>query len=248
MSWSHAGALLGFSLAVLALLLLAIAPVGWRAGWWHFRFAFTWLMASSGVIAAVAAVGSLLALLLGWSELRAGGVAMAAIGLLLGAVLVYVPWQYNRTRSTVPRIHDITTDTANPPEFAAVLPARAAEKAASAAYEGPELAKQQKTAYPDLAPLELTSAPVKAFDQALAAARSMPGWTIVAADPATGRIEASQTSRWFGFTDDIVIRVAAHGTGSRIDMRSLSRQGRSDFGVNAARIRAYMRALKQRTG
>ncbi len=76
----------------------------------------------------------------------------------------------------------------------------------------------------------------------------MPGWTIVASDPATGRIEASQTSRWFGFTDDIVIRVAAHGTGSRIDMRSLSRQGRSDFGVNAARIRAYMRALKQRAG
>ena len=140
--------------------MLAIAPVGWRVGWWHFRFAFTWLMTSSGVIAAAAAVVSLLALLLGWSELRAGGVAMAAIGLLLGAVLVYVPWQYNKTRSTVPRIHDITTDTANPPELAAVLPARAAEKAASAAYEGPELAKQQKTAYPDLAPLELTSAPL----------------------------------------------------------------------------------------
>ena len=76
----------------------------------------------------------------------------------------------------------------------------------------------------------------------------MPGWSIVAADPATGRIEASQTSRWFGFTDDIVIRISGHGSGSGVDMRSLSRQGRSDFGVNAARIRAYMSALRKRRG
>src|SRR5690349_8844141 len=110
MSWSQTGALLGLCLAFLALLLLAISPIGWRAGWWHFRFAFTWLMSSSGVIAAAAVAVSLLALLLGWSELGAGSRAMAAAGLILGAALVYVPWQYNRTRGTVPRIHDITTD------------------------------------------------------------------------------------------------------------------------------------------
>lgn len=246
MSWPQIGAFLGFCLAVIALLLLAISPTGWRAGWWHFRFAFAWLMTSSGFIAAAAAVVSLLALALGWPELGARGLAMAAAGLILGTILVYVPWQYNRLRSTVPRIHDITTDTDNPPEFAAVLAARAAENAATAIYEGPELARSQKAAYPDLAPLELFSPPAKAFEQALAVARSMPGWTIVASDPASGRIEASQTSRWFGFTDDIVIRVAPHGSGSRVDMRSLSRQGRSDFGVNAARIRAYMGALRKR--
>jgi uncharacterized protein (DUF1499 family) len=76
----------------------------------------------------------------------------------------------------------------------------------------------------------------------------MPGWTIVASDAETRRIEATQQSRWFRFTDDIVIRVAGDVTGSRIDMRSASRQGRSDFGVNAARIRAYMGALRQRIG
>jgi uncharacterized protein (DUF1499 family) len=70
------------------------------------------------------------------------------------------------------------------------------------------------------------------------------GWTIVAADGAAGRIEASDRSRWFGFTDDIVIRVAATDSGSRIDLRSSSRLGRSDFGVNAARIRAYLSALR----
>ena len=248
MSWPQVGALLSFCLAVLALLLLAVAPVGWRARWWHFRFAFAWLMTSSGFAAAAAVVVSLLVLLFGGSHLDAGSLAMAAAGLVVGAVLVYIPWQYNRLRNTVPRIHDITTDVETPPEFAAVLPARAAENAATAHYEGAELAKLQKAAYPDVAPLELTLSQANAFDRALAVARSMPGWSIVAADPATGRIEASQTSRWFRFTDDIVIRVSARGPGSRVDMRSLSRQGRSDFGVNAARIRAYMSALRKRQG
>ena len=248
MSWPQVGALLSFCFAVLALLLLAIAPVGWRAGWWHFRFAFAWLMTSSGFAAVAAVIVSLLVLLFGSPHLEPGSLAMAAAALVLGAVLVYIPWQYNRLRNTVPRIHDITTDVENPPEFAAVLPARAAENAATADYEGAELAKLQRAAYPDVAPLELALPQARAFDLALALARAMPGWSIVAADPATGRIEASQTSRWFGFTDDIVIRISGHGSGSGVDMRSLSRQGRSDFGVNAARIRAYMSALRKRRG
>ena len=88
----------------------------------------------------------------------------------------------------------------------------------------------------------------RALSEALAAAESMPGWTIVAVDADAGRIEASQRSRWFGFTDDIVIRVTADAGGSRIDMRSASRKGGRDYGVNAARIRAYMGALKRRIG
>jgi uncharacterized protein (DUF1499 family) len=84
-----------------------------------------------------------------------------------------------------------------------------------------------------------------AFEQALRVAKAMPGWTIVAVDAHAGRIEASQQSRWFRFTDDIVIRIAGIEAGSRIDMRSTSRQGRSDYGVNAERIRAYMAALRK---
>ena len=248
MNWWETGALLSLMLALLALLLLALAPVGWRVGWWHFRFAFTWLMTASGVAALAAVIIALGVLLLGWSGLSAGRVTMAAIGLILGAVLVYVPWHYDRVRKTVPRIHDITTDVENPPEFIAVLPARSAENAATAVYAGPELAHLQKTAYPDVAPVELALSPPKAFELALSVARSMSGWHIVAADPASGRIEASQTSRWFRFTDDVVIRVIGHGSGSRVDMRSLSRQGRSDFGVNAARIRLFMAALRNRPG
>jgi len=235
---------LGFVSAILALILLALAPLGWRMGLWHFRTSFYRLMSSSAFLAAAAAVVSLAALVLGWSAIEAGDLALAGIGLVLGLVLAYVPWQYKRTLDTVPRIHDITTDTANPPPFVAVMAARSAEAASPAAYEGAELARQQQAAYPDLAPIESGLAPGVAFDRALAAAEAMHGWRIVAKDTAAGRIEASETSRWFGFTDDIVIRVAAAGNGSRIDMRSLSRQGRSDFGVNAARIRSYMAAVK----
>jgi uncharacterized protein (DUF1499 family) len=95
----------------------------------------------------------------------------------------------------------------------------------------------------------MTTLPMRgAFSEALDVAKSMPGWTIVASDLDAGRIEATQQSRWFGFTDDIVIRVLGDETGSRIDMRSTSRQGRSDYGVNATRIRAYTGALRRRIG
>jgi len=247
-NWASYGAYLALGLAAVALLLLAVSPLGWRGGWWHFRFAFSWLMPASGYMALAAAIVALLVLAAGWARLGWRGVTIAGIGLAAGAVLAYVPWQYNHRLNTLPRIHDVTTDTENPPAYVAALPARAAENAAPATYAGQEIAEQQKAAYPDLAPLKAGLPPERAFRRALDTAKAMPGWTVVAADPAAGRIEARQTSRWFRFTDDIVIRVAAETHGSRIDMRSESRQGRSDFGVNADRIRAYMATLRQRLG
>jgi hypothetical protein len=86
-----------------------------------------------------------------------------------------------------------------PPSLQTCAPkvsARAAEKANSVAYEGPELAKQQKAGYPDLAPLKVGLPPSEVFKRALDAARTMPGWTVVDSDPASGRIEANDTSRW----------------------------------------------------
>jgi uncharacterized protein (DUF1499 family) len=147
----------------------------------------------------------------------------------------------------VPPIHDITTDPDNPPAFVAIVAARTAEGGNPVAYEGAKTAEQQRRAYPDIAPLNLTLPRDAAFKRALDTAQRM-GWTIATADEAAGRIEASDQSRWMGFTDDIVIRVTATDTGSRIDMRSSSRLGRSDFGVNAARVRAYLTALRTAAG
>jgi len=244
-NWAEIVAAVGASLAILALLLLAVGPLGWRLGWWHFRFAFFWLMPGATFAALAAAVVSLVALVFGWSHLGGHALAHAVLGVALGAVVAYVPWQYDRLRGIVPPIHDITTDTDNPPAFVAALKLRPAD-ANTVKYAGAELAATQRAAYPDIAPVKVGLAPPDAFKRALDTANAMPGWTVVDADPAAGRIEANETSRWFRFTDDVVIRVAADGTGSRIDIRSVSRAGRSDFGVNAGRIRAYTAALAAR--
>jgi uncharacterized protein (DUF1499 family) len=248
MSLPRIGPVAALALSGVALCLLALAPFGWRLGWWHYGVSLYWMMPASGFIAAAAVVLSLVTLALARSRLRLPAIAMLTAALLLGTVLAYVPWQYSRTRSELPLIHDITTDTDNPPTFRMVLPARAAERANSVEKRDPQLAQLQKAAYPDLAPVTTSLPAPSAFNVALDVAKSMPGWTIVGIDAEAGRIEASQRSRWFRFTDDVVLRITSDEAGSRIDMRSVSRQGRSDYGVNAARIRAYTDALRKRLG
>ena len=235
------------ALAAIAAVLLALGPIGWRAGWWHFRFAFLTLMPWAAYFGIAALCVSALALLVGRSRIEWRGVAVAVAAFVAGIMIAYIPWQYDRVRQTVPPIHDITTDPDNPPAFASAVAVRAAEGANPVAYEGAKIAEQQRQAYPDIAPLTLGLSREVAFNRALDAARRM-GWTIVAADEAAGRIEASDKSRWFGFTDDIIVRVTASGSGSRVDIRSSSRLGRSDFGVNAARVRAYLAELRETAG
>jgi uncharacterized protein (DUF1499 family) len=235
--------LLAGALAAVAAVLLALGPIGWRAGWWHFRFAFLTLMPWAGYCGIAALAVAALALLFGRSRIEWRGVAVAIVAFAAGLLIAYVPWHYDRVRTTVPPIHDITTDPDNPPAFAAVVAVRTAEDGNPVAYEGSKIATQQRQAYPDIAPLDLALRPDAAFNRALDAAQRM-GWTIVAADDTAGRIEASDRSRWFGFTDDIVIRITPSGSGSRVDVRSSSRLGRSDFGVNAARVRNYLGALR----
>lgn len=140
-----------------------------------------------------------------------------------------------------PRINDVTSDTDDPPQFVAVLPLR--DGANSATYGGPRVAAMQHAGYPDIVPLDLALAPADAFAKARAAADAM-GWALVAADSATGRIEATATTRWMRFKDDVVIRIRPHTGGSRVDVRSVSRIGRSDLGTNARRIREFVGRLR----
>jgi uncharacterized protein (DUF1499 family) len=237
-------ALLGFWLAVASLAALTLAPAGWRLGLWHYIVSFELIRVSAygGLLAGLVSLASLCC----WARLPRLCRLLAAIGLLLGSVLAYVPWHYAHIAARLPLIHDITTDTANPPVFWSVLPARAEEHAVPVEYGGPEVARQQLEAYPDIKPVLSDLPPSDAFERALATAQAMPGWIDIVSDKHARRIEASQRSFWMGFTDDVVIRVAPHGDGSRIDVRSLSRQGQGDFGVNAARVRAYLAALKAR--
>jgi len=163
---------------------------------------------------------------------------------VIGLGAAALPLLQLRTAKSVPPIHDITTDPSDPPVFEAVLPLRMGA-ANGVEYGGNTVAAQQRAAYPDILPIRLDAAPSQAFARALDAARAM-GWAIAAADPARGVIEATDRTLWFGFKDDIAVRVRANGTGSVIDVRSLSRIGRSDVGTNARRIRAYRDQLAER--
>ena len=145
-----------------------------------------------------------------------------------------------------PRIHDITTDTDNPPAFVAIAPLRAGYPNPPE-YDGPQVAALQKQGYPNLGPLRIAQPPSAVFPAAVEAVQGL-GMEIVNATEKEGRIEASARSFFFGFVDDVVIRLEADGTGTRVDVRSKSREGRSDFGMNATRVRRILAALKSRTG
>jgi uncharacterized protein (DUF1499 family) len=230
----------GLVLALLGVLAAAVSGFGYQAGLWHFRTGFTILRwAFYGALAAAAL--SLLGVLI--ARFSRPALLPGIAGLLIALAFAYVPWQWKQTVDSVPYIHDITTDTVNPPEFVAAAALRQ-EGDHPVAYDGPETAIQQKDAYPDLAPL-ITPAPKdKVFEAAKATLLGM-GLKLSDADPAAGRIEATQKSFWYGFTDDVVVRVAetAEG-GTLVDVRSKSRVGRSDLGQNAKRIRTFLAKLQ----
>ncbi len=104
------------------------------------------------------------------------------------------------------------------------------------------LARFEREAYPDLRSVDLETAPAQTFERALAAIEAM-GWELVDEEAAAGRIEATATTFWFGFEDDVVVRIRPADGGSRVDVRSVSRVGRGDVGANARRIRAYVQHL-----
>jgi uncharacterized protein (DUF1499 family) len=235
--------LLGAGLAVASALVLLAGPVGYRLGMLPLRVALQTLLRWGAYGAIAAAVVSLVGLVVTLTRPREArrGIFLAAISLLAGVLLIGIPGRF-RLGPPTPPIHDITTDTQEPPEYVAVLPLRV-NVPNTTVYGGEEIASQQREAYPDLQPLILEVPPRQAFDRALATVREM-GWELVASDPTAGRIEATDTTFWFGFKDDVVIRVRPTDGGSRVDVRSLSRVGRGDAGTNAKRIRAYLDALR----
>lgn len=234
----------GLALAVLAGIVEAFAGFGSRWGWWHFTTGFAilrWTVVG-GLAAALISLAGGIALR---HAVQRVALLMSAAGILIGLVVAGIPWSWMRTAQEVPRIHDITTDTVNPPRFDAILALRK-EAANPAEYGGPVVAAQQREAYPDIAPVLLPVAQSTAFETALRAAKDM-GWQIVSADEREGRIEAMATTFWFGFKDDVVVRVVPMPGGSRVDVRSVSRAGVSDVGTNAQRIHAFLHKVARMT-
>ncbi len=165
---------------------------------------------------------------------------VGSFGIVIGAFAIGITAGYYRVAKNIPVIHDITTDTVDPPPFVALLPERNASPN-GAGYGGPEVAVKQLNAYPDIAPIETGLSLPEAFDRALIVTREMK-LKLVDSNEAGGRIEATDTTRWLRFKDDVVIRIATGAAGkARIDLRSVSRFGIGDLGTNAARIREFTR-------
>jgi Protein of unknown function (DUF1499) len=248
----------GFAAFAVALLIGLVAAAGTRFGFWDYRFGlfalFPWCLYFGSAAFVIGLVWSVWAAVANRGEAARYGVIAFLGSIVLLAAPLYDIYLYK----TSPMIHDISTDTEHPPQFVALLAVRNAGRAdphgiSPPEYDGPKLAdapdgkseptwKLQKKYYPDLRTRADLTSPAQLFDRAERTARSM-GWNVVAVDLKQGRIEATDTSFWFGMTDDIVIRVRPAGQGARLDIRSKSRVGESDFGENAARIRDFMKKL-----
>jgi uncharacterized protein (DUF1499 family) len=199
--------------------------------------------------AALAFLIGLVALVRIWITGHAGAGYMA-VGLLLPLLAFAGPLGFLAAHIDLPRINDITTDTASPPAFAAL--ARRPDRANASAYPGQPFADLQAKAYPDLRPLVLERSVEEAFELVEDAIRRLR-WRVVAEEPLTGggaakvgRFEATEQTLLVGFTDDIVIRVQGGPSQARIDARSASRYGRFDFGQNAARLRRFLAEVRTR--
>lgn len=219
--------------AILLFAALLLAPLLVRTGLLHFRFGLM-LMALAIVGAALALLVTLVFLVLPRSRSARGhlGISalLAALPVAVG-VLVLVP------ALAVPVIHDISTDIADPPQFRGAVELRG--DASNPLVRDDKLDEMQRKGYPDLAGIDTALPPAQAFERAIAVVKTI-GWEVTATDPAAGLIEASQTTFWFGFVDDIAIRVRPAANGSRIDLRSVSRVGEGDLGANARRIRHFV--------
>jgi len=235
---------IGIWTAVVGVVLAGLSGLGARAG-------FLSPFASMGAYAG----GSLLLLIAlvtaGLGLIRSGGTAGTAslpatwLALIAGLAITANNGLVLGQARGAPPIHDISTDTDNPPAFVAILPLRQIDARNPAEYSGPETAAAQKQAFPDLQPL-LVNQPANVVFAAAKDVVTEKGWTLVDASEVDGRIEATAETGWVRFKDDVVIRILPGRDQTRVDVRSTSRVGRGDLGANARRVRDYLSTLKSR--
>lgn len=230
-----------------AAILLGLSGYGYQWEWWQFSTALIWIIPSSSILALI---GFALSVVFGAARRNKPsikGVIPAAVGLFLSVAVIGVIGYWFTEAQQYPLIHDITTDIENPPQYRAIVSLRT-DARNDLAYDREKNADLQRNYYPDVQPMYLDMSYAGAFKRAVEATQEM-GWEqIITVDEEAGIIEAVDQLPWFGFKDDIIIRLdTAEVSGDiRLDMRSASRIGKSDIGRNAKRIRAYLETIKNR--
>lgn len=227
-----------------AIILALIAALGSATGVWPFAFGLQALRYLFFIALAGAALGLFARIR------RKERHMMAAVAILLGVAFSGYLFSLYRTARSVPAIHDATTDLADPPAF--VTLALRKDNLESVPDEGrpgwtamPPIERWRALhgeAYPNLKPVRLAMTPDAAIRKAEALARDR-GWDVASVDPKAGHLEATATTRFFRFKDDVIVRARPVQGGSLVDVRSVSRVGRSDLGMNAKRVRKFTRDL-----
>jgi uncharacterized protein (DUF1499 family) len=203
-------------------------------------------------IGAVIAIVCIILGLFYYKRLAFKHIKFALISLVISSAVFAVP--YSQLRRGAPPIHEISTDLENPPEFVDIIRLRA--DAPNPPEYTPEIkgygmvvnvTEKQREYYPDIKPLNVDASNSKGIFSIAKASVAEMGWTLVGHDKSLGRIEAYDTTLWFGFIDDVVIRVTETSDKSIVDIRSKSRVGFGDVGANAERIRNYLSLIKNQT-
>ena len=230
--------LIGF----LSLLLLYMAGIGYQSGTFELGEAFTLVRycAYAGIIS----FGMVIFYLVWKRPIGLSGFVLFLSG-LAGLTAFYLPYRQQLMARSVPPIHDITTNMVSPPQFLAIVPLRASAPNPHE-YLGGETSELQRQFYPDIMSRVYAQPSEEVFAVVTEVATEL-GWEIVDADMEAGRVEATDTTQWFGFKDDVVIRLTrSTGNSTILDVRSKSRVGRSDIGVNARRIRSFTAMLNEK--
>jgi uncharacterized protein (DUF1499 family) len=237
-SWWAKAILVG---AVIAAVLLPLGALGTKFGIWGFQGGFLALAAGT-ILAALGLLVGLVAIVVSRRRGFTEDMPSLLIGIGVSALIIALMGMQFYTALSVPPIHNISTDIVDPPEFSAIVALRG-EGANPLEYNADQLAPLQREAYPWVKPLSLAVSRSEALKQAEAALTAL-GLEIVAVDPLAGTVEATATTFWFGFKDDVVVRVRDSGAGSVVDVRSVSRVGQSDLGANARRIGEILSELE----
>jgi len=229
---------IGFLLTIIAVVAAMVAPIGSRLGVWDYETAVVILK-----WAAYTGAASVLICLAGAFVSRPGrsrkGFLLSLLGLVIVVPTLLFLLYWKDAKENLPPIQDITTNSENPPEFWSAPNSRVYGGAAVFAY--------QEEAYPDIQPLILPRSTDEIYDLVVEVIRQK-GWEMWETNRKEKHIEATETTFWFGFSDDVVIHITATDSGgSRVDMRSASRfGGGGDGGTNAKRIRLFFQALKSK--
>lgn len=241
--WSRR--LAGFSIPVLVLAIIIVRSGLLEVGPALATFGGALTLAFAAIVLAAAAFVVI------WKD-GSKGLGHAVVAILIGTAILAYPGYLAVRAARLPLLTDITTDPADPPRFDTIARLRP-RNANSIVYDASRATPLQQAAYPDIEPLQVSVGPQQAYEAALAVINKHK-WRVVDLRPpqAAGRregvIEAVARTPILGFRDDVVVRIRFDQEGSRVDVRSASRYGRTDFGTNAARIRRLLGDIDDSAG